>query len=320
MKKMALCCAAVLVFFTYIHTCQAQNTDSLNTSSISLSAFVEETEVPQNRFAELVIRLQWDGDLDRYEVHPFENPILQNFKIQGSGSTNRSANIDGKATAIREYRFTLKPEAIGMGYVESFIIKYTDLSTDVEHRLTTNRIPLQVIDPLPDPTSKTWLIWPAILLAAAVGAFFLVRHMQKKKAEREKIAQENAAAAVPIEEKYLAKLKELADLNEPTLDCAKAYSGMSRLLRRFLHERFDTPGLEATTTQVADFLYDHKFNDRIVNELKEILSNSDIIKFSGKPVDRPDLERAYTLVESIFQKSLRGEVGPHMNESTGESV
>jgi hypothetical protein len=303
---------ALFIFFN-ARIVTAQDADSLAMSAISLNAFVQQDQVPQNRTVELVIRLQWSGDLDRYEVHPFDEPILQNLHIQGSGSTNRAANENGVTKAIREYTFTLKPEAIGMAYVESFIITYTDLSTDVEHRLTTNRIPIKVIDPIPDPASKTWLIVPTVIVMIAAGAFLFSKNLRKKRADRQRKAQENSVNAVAIEEKYLQLLKESVDLNEPTLDGGKAFSDISRLLRRFLHERFKAPGLEATTTQVTDYLYDHILNDRMVNEIKEILTSADIIKFSGKSVARPDVERVYTIVESVLQKSLRGEI-PCTNE------
>ncbi|MBN1560571.1 hypothetical protein JW998_09990 [candidate division KSB1 bacterium] len=299
---------SVITLFIFFNTCTviAQDADSLAMSAISLNAFVRQSEVPQNRTVELVIRLHWSGDLDRYEVHAFDDPILQNLQIQGSGSTNRVASENGVTKAIREYTFTFKPEAIGMGYIESFIVKYTDLSSGVEHRLTTNRIPVKVIDPIPDAASKAWIV-PVLIVLVAGGAFLVVQNVRKKKAARQK-NQVDSADAVAMEEEYLQLLRESVDLNEPTLNGGKSFSDISRLLRRFLHERFDAPGLEATTTQVIDSLSDRKLNDRVVNEIKEILTSADISKFSGKAVDRANLERAYTIVESILQKSLRGEI------------
>ncbi len=279
-------------------------------SEIRLNAFLQETEVPQNRLGQLVVQVQWSGDPDRYEVHRLENPVLQNFEIQGSGSANRVATVNGVQTAIREYTFSLKPEAIGMGYVEPMIITYTDKVAEADYRLTTNRLQVRVIDPIPEKGSPTWLFGLIGFVLLVVVIFFIVKGMASKKAQKEKAAQEKAEVSVAIEERYLQELKASVDLNEPTLDGAKVFSQLSKMLRRFLRDRFNAPGLEATTSEVTQFLYDERFDDRIVNEIKEILSNADIIKFSGKPVDRPDVERTYTLIESIFQKSLRNQVGP----------
>lgn len=284
-------------------------------SEIRLTAFVQDTEVPQNRLAQLVVRVEWSGDLDRYDVQRFENPILQNFEIQGSGSANRVATVDGVQTAIREYTFALKPEAIGMGYVEPMIITYTDNVADANYRLTTNRIEVRVLDPVPEGGAPGWLLWVAGFVILAGVLFLIVKIMASKRAKKEKEAQEKSEVSVPIEEQFLQELKDTVDLNEPTVDGAKVFAQLSKILRRFLHERFEAPGLEATTSDVTQFLYDERFDDRIVNDIKEILSNADIIKFSGKPVDRPDVERTYTLIESILQKSLRNEVGPQRNDS-----
>jgi hypothetical protein len=278
-------------------------------STIRLRAFVENTEVPQNRLADLVIRLEWSGDLDRYDIHRFDNPVLQNLQIQGSGSANRVATSDGVQTAIREYTFALKPQAIGMAYVEPMIITYTDRVTDESYRLTTNRIQIKVVEPVPDAASVNWIVWLLVAIVVVGGGIVIIRAISKKRTRQQKMAQEKAEAAVPIEEKYLGELKEFVALDDVTLDNAKAFSDMSKLLRRFLHERYAAPGLEATTSEVTQFLYSENFSDRIVNEIKEILSNADIIKFSGKPVDRPEVERTYTLVESLIQKSLRNEIG-----------
>jgi len=225
------------------------------------------------------------------------------------------ATINGVQTAIREYTFSLKPEAIGMGYVEPMIIKYTDRVADADYRLTTNRIEVRVVDPIPEKGSPVWLLWVFGFIIITAGAFLIVKSMASKKARQQKLEQEMAQKSVPIEEQYLQELKAAVDLNEPTLDGAKVFSLLSKMLRRFLHERFNAPGLEATTSEVKQFLYDERFDDRIVNEIKEILSNADIIKFSGKPVDRPDVERTYTLVESIFQKSLRNEIGSQKTDA-----
>jgi large-conductance mechanosensitive channel len=297
-----------LLLFIFSTLSLAQN------SEIRLNAFVRDTDVPYNRLGQLVVQLQWSGDLDRYDVHRFENPILQNFEIQGSGSANRVATVDGVQTAIREYTFSLKPEAIGMGYVEPMIFTYTDNTNETDYHLTTNRLQVRVVDPIPEKGSPLWLFALIGFVLLVVAGFFIVKGMASKKAQKEKEAQENAEVSVPMEERYLQELKASVDLSEPTLDGAKVFSQLSKMLRRFLHDRFDAPGLEATTSEVTQFLYDKRFDDRVVNEIKEILSNADIIKFSGKPVDRPDVERTFTLIESIFQKSLRNQIGP-INDS-----
>ena len=113
---------------------------------------------------------------------------------------------------------------------------------------------------------------------------------------------------MPLEEKYLEELKSIVDLNDPAIDAVKALSKMTRLLRRYLHEKFDAPGFEATTGELHRFLYEKKFDDRFVVEVKELLSDADMIKFSGRSISRADLEKSYAVVENIFHKGMRGDI------------
>lgn len=275
---------------------------------ITLNAFVREDKVPQNRFAELVIQLSWSGELDRYEVKPFDNPILQNLEIQGSGSANRVSAEGGRTTAVREYAFQLKPQTIGMAYVEPMIILYTDSETSQQYSLTTNRIPVHIIDPVPESSAKSalWWVLGILVIGSATGWFWRKLYL-KKKTRREKLAQEMTDVK-PLEENYLDELKAVIDPSDYSLDGKRAFSQMSRLLRRFLHEKFSAPGLEATTSELYQFFYDQKFEDRFINEIRDLLSNADVIKFSGKSVDRNEADLMMSRVESILHSSLRGEI------------
>jgi hypothetical protein len=133
----------------------AQAPDSVDSAGgIQLTAFLDHVEVALNREAVLTLRLEWVGDLDRYEVYTPENPFVQNLTIIGNASANRVSQHDGKTHSLQEYTFRLKPTSLGMGYVEGMIIKYRDLLLDRDFRLTTNRLEIKITDPLPirDPT------------------------------------------------------------------------------------------------------------------------------------------------------------------------
>jgi hypothetical protein len=287
---------------------QAQNSVSDQQEGIKLNAFVREAKVPRNCFVELVIQLSWSGQLDHYEVKPFDNPILQNLEIQGSGSANRVSAEGGRATAVREYTFQLKPQSIGMGYVEPLIILYTDSESNRQYSLTTNRISVHIIDPVPEPSDKK-VLWRAlgILIVGSAAGWSWRKLYLKKKERRERLAQEMSVVK-PLEENYLDELKTIFDPSDYSLDGNQAFSQMSRLLRRFLHDKFSAPGLEATSSELYQFFYDQKFEDRFINEIRDLMSNADVIKFSGKSVDRNDAALMMSRVESIFHSSLRNEI------------
>ena len=48
---------------------------------IRLSASVDQTQVPLNRTVSFKVQLKWTGDLDKYEIHQFDNPLFENFEI-----------------------------------------------------------------------------------------------------------------------------------------------------------------------------------------------------------------------------------------------
>lgn len=297
-----------MLFFAWFST-MTFSQDSLRTpmdsdARIALQASVEQTEVPLNRDVRFTVTLQWSGDLDCFEVHSFDNPLFENLKIQGSGSANRVTSVNGVTTAIREYSYTLQPESMGMAYIEPFIIIYTDVVTDTEHRLTTQRIPVEIVDPVAETRSTTWW-WLAIPLLVAAIIFGVLRRSPFRKSQQESKAE---TVTVPLEEVYLQELHEEIDLNDPTQDGVKTYSQISRLLRRFMHEKFNAPGFEATSGEIYQVLYDQKFSDAFINQVKEILSTADVIKFSGRAVDRSEVERAYTQVESMFEQSLNQDI------------
>ncbi len=285
-----------------------QTTGGSAGSGIRLSASVDKNQVPLNRTLVFTIRMEWYGELDKYEVHQFDNPLVQNLEIIANASSNRVAEVGGQNTSVLDYDFTLKPKSLGMGYVEGVIIKYTDRETNKEYRLITNRIEVKVVDPLPEPGSKNWLLWAAgvfVLSAVSAGA---VLQLRRKKNERERKAQEAAAAAVPMEEGYLAQLRGQINLQDPDLDVSTSFAYLARLLRRFLSEKLSLPGLEATTEEIIQALHTKNLDERCELEISEILSKADLVKFSGGSMNKSELDRAYTLLEANLQRSQRGEL------------
>lgn len=302
---------AFYVLMNLILAVSAQDSSSTgitNSSQIKLSAFVNKTESPLNRPVLLTIRLEWKGDLDRFDVHPFENPITQNMEIDGNATSNNVAAVNGIATSVQDYEFTLKPTNLGMAYVEGVIVRYTDILTDKEYRLTTNRIEVKILDPLPEPGSKSWVLWLAVFLFIVAGTLFLFIRLKKQGEQRKQQQELEAFAAIPIEEKFLSDLKALVDFNGPNINVSIAVADVSRLLRHFVNEKFAVSGLEVTTEQVLQELLEKDLDERFINNVKEVLTKADIIKFTGGSSDKTELERLYTLVEANLQQSLRGEI------------
>jgi len=308
------------IFSTFVFSQNSVQTDSSLIKSsrfesgIILSAQVDKNKVPFNRTLVLLVQLKWYGNLDKYQIHQFDNPILNNLEIIANSSANKVSTENGENIAVHEYSFTLQPQSLGMSYIEGIIIKYTDLDTDTEYSLTTNRIEVKVIDPLPESGNKIWILWLFLLFVLIWVVFVVFSKVKKRRAEQLRKAQEEAEKAIPLEEKYLKEFKTLLDLNDATIDIGKSFSLLSRFLRKFLKEKFNIPAEVTTTEDVMNELNNQKIDERFTKDMKDILTTSDIIKFSGSNVDKSELERIYSLIESSLHKSLRGEIISKNNE------
>lgn len=270
-------------------------------SGIRISAFVEPREIPQNRTALLTIRLQWAGDLDRYEVTRFDNPLVQNLDVIGTSSANKVSSVAGQLMAQQDYQYTLKPEALGMAYVDGIIIRYSDAATGKEYRLYSNRLEVKVVDPLPEPGAYTrFYILAAVVAVAAAAAYYFIRRRRQKR-EQARLQQQRLAAIVPLERRYLDALKEQVPLQQADLPVGDSFALLSRWLRRYISEKWQVPGMEQTTSELIETLKSGDLDERSVTDIETALHAADVAKFSAAG-DRQTLERVYTLVESLLQR------------------
>ncbi|MBN2000822.1 hypothetical protein JW935_24950 [candidate division KSB1 bacterium] len=309
-----------LLLLLYMFSASVSSQDSVTVqpvageSGIQLKAFVDKTKLPFNREMLFTIHLEWYGDLDRYEIHHFDNPIIENFEIFGNTNSNRVVSESGLRKAVQEYQYILKPKSLGMGYIEGMVIQYTDLASNEEFRLTTNRIEVEILDPLPEPGSIKWyyITIPLLVLGALVLVFFL---MDRRKKNRQAVNE--VEEKISIEEQCLRELAGSLDLDDPGLKVAEGIAFLSRLLRRFLRDKFQIAGSVFLTDEVIRSLKALDMDSRFVNDVEEILKRSDVIKFSGESAEKSELERFYTLVEAMLQKSRRGELnGFRENDKT----
>jgi hypothetical protein len=303
MRVAAFVCTFAL-FFSLGLTAQTAPEQSLGDEGIKVTAFADRSTVPLNRAAVLTIRLEWYGDLDRYEVTDFENPTAQNFEIISNASANKVSAVNGRSVAIQDFQYTLKPVSLGMGYVNGLTIKYKDAATGKAYRLWTNRVEIKILDPVAEPGSYRNLLYLLTGgLVLGLAGYWFWRRTVRKHQERDK-AEAVAKQQKSLEEVYLENLKNQIPLQSSDLDPGQALSHLSRMIRRYWAEKFSLPGLEATTEQFIDRLKTAALDERMIREVSEILQTADVVKFSGTNIDRSTLERLYTLYEYHLKSFL----------------
>jgi hypothetical protein len=137
-----------------------------------------------------------------------------------------------------------------------------------------------------------------------------------KRRKEKRVAQEQTKIAnIPTEEKYISELCTI-DLNDPEVEINTTISRLSNLLRRYLAEKFQAPGLQSTTEDVVKYLETREIDDWGVEKTSEILSTADLIKFSGGVGDKTQLDRIYTLVESILHRYQENKIEEGENKES----
>jgi hypothetical protein len=293
-KEIVFCLLLSFFLLFHIHTLFAQDSTK---SKISVSTLVNKTKVPLNRTFELKVSISWLGDSERIDVISFDNPALSNFEIVGTSTTSRT-EMD---QVFKDYTYTLKPIELGMGYVEGVIVKAHDKLLDKDENMLTQRIPVEVIDPVLEP-GETRIPWEFIIpilvfLVLVLGYFFWYKKRQQKK-QATLIEPET-----PLEINYIEDLKQQIDLIQPNL--SNDFTSLSKLLRSYLKEKFDVRALEATTKELNNVLVGTNMEENQITSIREILSRSDEIKFSGIEGSKEELSRFYTLFEGILESFLR---------------
>ncbi|MCR4440082.1 MAG: hypothetical protein QHJ34_12780 [bacterium] len=271
---------------------------------VKASAKLSDTRVPLNRTVTVTVSVEWSGNLDEYHIEDV-SPVVSNLELVGTASANRVGEVDGRPYAVRQYEFTYRPQSLGMAYVEAMVVNYQEASSGERRSVVTPRLEVRVVDPVPESGRRRlpvlWVVVGVVLGAVAGLSFWAVKERQ---AQRHR--QEQAQQVVPLEEQYLQELPQAVDLRAPALDAKESSARLSRLLRRYLSEKYSVRALEATTDEVIASLKAAGAEERLVEETSEILRQCDVLKFAGPSAGDPaTVQRLYTLVEDILQRNLR---------------
>ncbi|HDL19602.1 MAG TPA: hypothetical protein ENH29_11155 [Bacteroidetes bacterium] len=291
-----LICGSFLILSLLLNRAPLAAQDSTG-SQIRIATSVNQTKVPLNRNLQLRVVVSWVGNSDRFDVLNFDNPALTNFEIIGTATTSRT-EID---TVYKEYDYTLKPNQLGMAYVEGVVVKAYDKVLAKDESLVTQRIPVEVIEAVPEPgeTDLTWLFVVLTIFVISIFVWFIIRQ-QKKRKKAHTVAVEQA---IPLETRFLEDLRGQFSLDHP--DLHEDFSRLSKLLRRYLTEKFKIRGMEATTNELPQLLAGTALEPNRIESVREILIRSDEIRFSGMEGSKEEMSRFYTLFEGILESFLR---------------
>ncbi|MCH8286222.1 hypothetical protein IIB79_06795, partial [candidate division KSB1 bacterium] len=179
MCLMFILCAIPSILFAF-------QTDSTNIN-ISLSISIDNTETPLNIPVEMTVIMSWEGGPDRYSIGTFENPVLTNLLITGSESKSRTEVRNGVVFTVKEYTYSIQPAELGMGYIESIIIEYTDNMAGIKDHLITQRMSVKGLVPVFERGYS--LIWAGLGLLALSGFLVGLVLVMRRKAIVKKLGE-----------------------------------------------------------------------------------------------------------------------------------
>jgi len=267
---------------------------------VALSTNVDSKRVPLNRPLVLTVRVSWEGDIDYIEINEIEEPILSNFEIVGTASSNRVVGTEGGRKAEKEIRYTLMPTTLGMGYIESVALSYLDKISDQTYHLKTERIGVEIIAPVAEKGKNSSVFIPLIVALLILGSgVILMFRFRRMKANQ--IKNETGEDRI-LEEEYLETLKNSVDLKNN--DKREMFASLSNLFRKYLSEKYSIAALEATTEGLLKIMEENHAEENLIHKCSALLNKADVIKFSGQEATQAELDEAYTTVETVFESHL----------------
>jgi hypothetical protein len=291
-----------VIIICLFYAVNAQQADSLSTGlgqNITLNAYVEQSKVPQNRPVILHVELSWPGRLNRYQIEPVSQPMLTNLLLEGSGSENRLiTEEDGSLKSLKAVTYRFRPLEMGMAYIDGIVIKYTDHESGEEDRLISQRIMVEITEPLPEEGGNQLKALSYIVLFVilfGVVAYFLFQFVKKRR-----MIREDGVPAVSLPETYLNRLAQEVDPRGTNL--AEMIQRLSRIFKEYLENDFHIRIRELSTRELIARLNGLELEDTDKNNLSAVFEKLDQIKFARKDIDPAEFTNIYGTIEGFLLK------------------
>ncbi len=270
--------------------------DSLQ-SEIRLRTYLENDRVPLNQEVVFNIELSWIGEVSRYRILELSEPALTNLKLRGSGSANRFyQDKDKRPHAVKTITFYFTPLEMGMAYIDGITIKYLDLQTGQSGRLISQRIGLEITEPVARPGDKMnavkLMVFALIAAFIAFALFSLKRYFDQKK-QQELLTE----PLKTIEEEFLERLKNNVTLSRNLPE--KRFNDLVELLTQYFRKRFELPpGSEFFEARLL--LEKSDVKQEVLTRLEQLFERAELIKFAGEPVSESELHFFIDTAELLF--------------------
>ncbi len=283
--KLVLRCSFLIAIWIAASIAQTVNNDSLP-SEIKLRAYLQKDPTPLNEEVVYNVELSWIGDVGRYRVLEISDPVLTNLKLRGSGSANRFfTDENNQPHAVKTITFYFTPLEIGMAYIDGITIKYLDNKTNQSGRLISQRIGVEITEPVNRGDGKINTS-TLILLFFLVGFLALLIYSLKRYFEQKKQQEMLTEPQKTVEEETLEELRKR--MQQPQLLPEQKFNQLLELLKGYFKKRFELP-TNSAFFEIRLVLEKSGIGSELINKLEQLYERAELVKFAGEPVSESEL-------------------------------
>ncbi len=293
------------LFVITVSHCVAFNAqaDSLS-NEIKLRTYLQTDRVPLNKEVVFNVELSWTGAMNRYRILEISEPALTNLKLRGSGSANRFyQDAHNQPHAVKTITFYFTPLEMGMAYIDGVTIKYLDTKTGQNGRLISQRIGLEITEPVSVPGDGR--NWVRLVVFGLIAAFLLLVLFSFKRYFQQKRQQQPVELPQKtLEEEFLDKLKNQVTQARGLPE--KKFNDLVDLLKHYFQKRFELPpGSEFF--EIRLILEKSAISADLIVKLEQLFERAERVKFAAEPVSESELHFFVDTMELLLQEMNKKE-------------
>jgi len=260
--------------------------------SVQVEAKLDREAVPLDKTVWLTISLTYDGPPGEVEVVSPPEPKCRNAAVISSRASDETSAEGERQRSVRRYQFALKPETLGMAYIEPVSIVYRRKGQTDTQTLTTNRLSFKALpaeeEKIPVAVRVSVVIVAALLLAAIV-AFVVKRHSHPAEAEGR---DDESSTMLPAQElcRRWTELEKAAGTHETE---RTLFTEALQLLRALLAEAYGSELKSAPLPRLAIGLTEGGMPAETVEGLQRAFSLGERVKFANYEPNLEELGEAW---------------------------
>jgi len=263
---------------------------------------LEKVSVPFDSEVVFHVTVSWLGQGGRYSLDFPSRPRLQNLEMLASSMENLSESSDVGTTFIKRFTYRFRARHQEPAEIGTVSVKYEDTLTHIKSTVSTQAVSLTILPPNKESFRKTFYISSiiAVLIILAVFVYLVVL----KRGRLSKNKEFESLPEFTIEEKVERELDKLEILHNSG-DIKEFYSGVSRLLKTYLFDKYNIESLKGTTAKIDNLLKDAGFPEEFQVTVDRVLSVCDNVKFAQYNPEPNEFERVKNKFLTLLSSTVK---------------